>query len=508
MAVTVRELVTRWGFEIDDSKLKKLNKTLGATVKIVAIVGAAALAAGAAMFGLAKSIADTGDEIAKTARALGITTDLLQELRFAAGIAGVSTKELDTGLRKFTRTILEAQRGTETYLRPFRELGFTTEEITDKNLTTEKAFKLVADKLAAMPAGFKRTALAQELFGRAGAKLIPLMLDGAAGIEKLQKEAGKLGLVMSKELLKANEDFQDELLRLQSVILGIKNVLGEELIPAFSELFTKIKDFILLNRELIVSGLLDFLKTGTFFLKLMAAGMTNVIRVFTTFGPTITSIIAGIVLLTGVIGSLAIAFKLLGITAAVAWSTVLLPILPIIGAVLAAAAAFTFLILVIEDIAAFFQGKSSIFGSLNEQFKELGTGLQVFIGAALIGINGLVSSVLTLVDAFNFLFGDLSFGDFIQKAGGRILNLVTFGQTGGGTITSALGLQQFDPESAVSPGDISNVGGDVNVREISIAVQGGETNAETGSAVSDGVLNGLTRFLREADLETTPRVTG
>ena len=104
----------------------------------------------------------------------------------------------------------------------------------------------------------------------------------------------------------------------------------------------------------------------------MANTMANVIRVFTTFGPVLTSIIAGIALLIPVVVGLGIAFQLMGKSAIKAWAATLAPILPIIGAIAGITAGLVFLLFVIEDIAAFFQGKNSIFGNLVKEFEELG----------------------------------------------------------------------------------------------------------------------------------------
>ena len=125
-------------------------------------------------------------------------------------------------------------------------------------------------------------------------------------------------------------------------------------------------------------------------------------------------------------------------------------------------------------------------------------------------MRALTATVLTLIDLFKLLTGNISFVDFLKGAGKRVLNVATGGVTGGGDLVSAIGLQELRPDQAVSPGDISNINGDrnINIREIPITVQGGQTNEETGAAVSDGVFDGLNRFLLEADLETAPGVAG
>ena len=54
-------------------------------------------------------------------------------------------------------------------------------------------------------------ALALEVFGRSGTGLLPMFAQGAAGIERLQAEARRLGLMMSGEDARAAEQFNDTL---------------------------------------------------------------------------------------------------------------------------------------------------------------------------------------------------------------------------------------------------------------------------------------------------------
>ena len=52
------------------------------------------------------------DAIVKTADAIGISTDKLQELRFAADLSGVSVDKLDKALLGFSKRVGEARAGT------------------------------------------------------------------------------------------------------------------------------------------------------------------------------------------------------------------------------------------------------------------------------------------------------------------------------------------------------------------------------------------------------------
>ena len=67
-------------------------------------------------------ILSVADEIAKTADKIGFATKALQELRFAAGRAGIGQQELDKSLEQFTRRIGEAAGGTGEALQSYKRM--------------------------------------------------------------------------------------------------------------------------------------------------------------------------------------------------------------------------------------------------------------------------------------------------------------------------------------------------------------------------------------------------
>ena len=98
---------TKAGFSGVTSGLKKIS---GAVFNMKnALVGAV----GTAGFGaLIKSSINAGDELAKTADKLGVTTTALAGLRHAAELTGVSTGTMDMAMQRFTRRAAEAAQGT------------------------------------------------------------------------------------------------------------------------------------------------------------------------------------------------------------------------------------------------------------------------------------------------------------------------------------------------------------------------------------------------------------
>jgi hypothetical protein len=89
------------------------------------------------------------------------------------------------------------------------ELGLKAKDL--RGLSPEDQFKLIAKRLSTIEDPSKRAAVAVQLLGRAGTKLLPLMEDGASGVEALQQQARDLGLTVSTDAAKGAAALTDAL---------------------------------------------------------------------------------------------------------------------------------------------------------------------------------------------------------------------------------------------------------------------------------------------------------
>ncbi|OZB14331.1 MAG: hypothetical protein B7X58_08110, partial [Marinobacter sp. 34-60-7] len=89
----------------------------------------------------------------------------------------------------------------------------------------DDVFKDIADRFSEMEDGSAKTALAVEIFGRAGAKLIPLLNSGSSGLSDMASEARRLGISFGEDAAKAAEEFNDNLTRLGKPLQGIGNLI-------------------------------------------------------------------------------------------------------------------------------------------------------------------------------------------------------------------------------------------------------------------------------------------
>lgn len=245
------ELITRWGFKVDNSSLSKVTSTAKNLGKVFAGLSVVATGVYAGISALINSASKYGDEIAKTSQRVGVNTEALQKLRYVADLANVSNEQLDMGLMRLSRTIYEARNGNKDLAESLRSAGLSFDIIKDSTKRADDLVAIISDRFASMPDGVKKTALAMELFGRSGAGLIPLLNTGSKGIKQMYQEAKELGIILDEGALKSSEEFRDNLTRLGYTFTAIKNKIGLELMPKIDALVTKFLVWYKANQGLI-----------------------------------------------------------------------------------------------------------------------------------------------------------------------------------------------------------------------------------------------------------------
>lgn len=196
-------------------------------------------AASGAIFGLAKSTADLGDNVAKTADKMGVQIGALQELRYAAERSGVPTETLDKALLNLARRSSEAAMGIGEAREAFKELGLDAAQMA--SLTPDEQMNMLADALAGVENQSDRVRLAFKFFEAEGVGMVNMLRDGSAGLEQLRADARATGYVLSDEAARDAEEFTDRLLDVKLGIAGLKNTIGSALMPVVTEAMSQFR---------------------------------------------------------------------------------------------------------------------------------------------------------------------------------------------------------------------------------------------------------------------------
>lgn len=153
---------------------------------------------------MTKAALDSAGGLGEQAAQIGVSTKALQEYRFAATQVGLSTQEMELGLQQLTRRLGDAAQGSKEPTAALERLGISVDQIAGKDIGD--VIPQIAAGISAIPDPAQRAAVAVDLFGKSGQKLLPLLESGAAGVEAFRTQAQQLGVVLSEgEIAKADE---------------------------------------------------------------------------------------------------------------------------------------------------------------------------------------------------------------------------------------------------------------------------------------------------------------
>ena len=231
---------------------KAASDVLGKVTKLTGAITGLIAAGGGIVFGIVKKAADVGDAVAKNAAKAGIAISAFQEMSYAADMAGVSQEEFSTGVRRLNVELTNAASGNKESLKWFKRAGI---DIFDTNGNLKKADQVieeVADTFSKFPDGPKKSALAMKLFGRAGVQMIPLLNGGTQSIKDARLEAIELGGILSDDVVRSGEEFNNNLSRIKYIVDGLINQVGGEFLGTLSDLLVAMKEWMLANRELLL----------------------------------------------------------------------------------------------------------------------------------------------------------------------------------------------------------------------------------------------------------------
>lgn len=222
------DLVMKTGkFETDtkraEKRAKEMAKNIDATVSKVgtALASAAAIGFGAFAVGV-KSAIDAADQMGEAAEKIGVTTEALSELSFAAKLSAVEQETLQKALAKLSVDLTKQDS-------ILKSLGITA-------TTADGALMQLATLFQEMPNGLEETAAAAKIFGeRIGPDLVPLLNRGASGIQQLRERARELGVTISSETAKAAGDFNDSMDEIKFAMDGAFRKVAEQLLPKMEE---------------------------------------------------------------------------------------------------------------------------------------------------------------------------------------------------------------------------------------------------------------------------------
>jgi len=204
-----------------------------------ALVGAAAVGGLATLIDRSISAADA---IGKTADKLGVGIEALQELRFAAQLAGVQQQTLDMGLQRFTRRVAEAAKGTGEAKQALTDMGIALRDQHGNIRRSEDLLNDVAEAFKRTEDPAERLRLAFKLFDSEGVAMVNMLVGGADALEATRRHARDLGIVLEEDLVRNAEKARDQLDTLGKVVSANLTRAILDLAPAIADVSSGLAD--------------------------------------------------------------------------------------------------------------------------------------------------------------------------------------------------------------------------------------------------------------------------
>lgn len=260
---------------------QKMQEVAGLAGKALGLIGVSLT--GAAFGAWIKGAIDSADAASKLSQRAGVAVSDVAGLQLAFDLGGSSAEGMATGLAKLSKNMVEGGKG-------FDELGVKTRNADGTMRGVKDVFYDVADAFSEIEDGAAKTALAQQIFGKSGAELLPVLNGGAAGMREMEEMADKLGLTLSEETAKDAEKFNDTLDLVKKSGEGIAMRIAGQMLPTLNSLAGSLLEAA--SDSETMSRAADILGGG---LKLLFTAGVLGVEVFNTLGKTIGGVAAAVV---------------------------------------------------------------------------------------------------------------------------------------------------------------------------------------------------------------------
>lgn len=258
---TVGDLAGKLGIQLPEGATKALNGMQGLSGGTVAAMGAAVGGIAALVKGVQKlhettlAAAADADEILTESMTSGLSTQTIQQLKYAENLIDVSYSTISGSLTKLTKNMADAADGNDKLAAKFQQLGVSIFDTDGHLRSSEDVFYDTIDALGQVQNTTERDALAMELFGKSAQDLNPLIIQGSDALRKYAEEAETTGYVLDDSQIAKLGEVDDAYQKMQLQLEAAKKELAAGFAPvsiAAMEAFTN-----------VVGGAVDFVNSLT-----------------------------------------------------------------------------------------------------------------------------------------------------------------------------------------------------------------------------------------------------
>lgn len=175
-----------------------------------------------------KSAIDSLDGLYDLSLRTGASVESLSAFRSVAKLSGTDMELLGTSIQKLSRAMVGADEEGQKSAGTFQRLGVAVKDGTGNLRPAEDVLVDVAKALTGLESGTQRVALAQQIFGKSGAQLLPFLQELAT--------TGKLNAKVTTEQAEAADKFNDNLLKITTSGNALKISMANAVLPTLNNI--------------------------------------------------------------------------------------------------------------------------------------------------------------------------------------------------------------------------------------------------------------------------------
>jgi hypothetical protein len=136
--------------------------------------------------------------------------------------------------------LFDAAKGTSSAVDNLGLLGLSYDALA--KMSPEDQFMEVAFAIADVEDAAMRSAIAQQVFGKSGTALLPMLSNGRAGLQAMREEAIRLGYSLGQDAVDQGKNFKDVLQQMEMALGSLSMDVAQVLIPILVDMMTWIKE--------------------------------------------------------------------------------------------------------------------------------------------------------------------------------------------------------------------------------------------------------------------------
>lgn len=206
-----------------------LSGALGTLAPLLSVAG---------LVGMVQNTIKAGDSMFDLSQKTGVAVESLARFKKAAATSGTDIDTVARSLVKLSRGMVEAaSTGKGKAADALNTLGLSATSAGGKIKTADQLTLEIANKFQRMGNDARKTSLAMDLFGRAGAEMIPMLNMGGSAIENLSVK-------MTEAFARKADEYSDKLAILSGKVGALGADLTIALLPALQSVTDAVTGFV------------------------------------------------------------------------------------------------------------------------------------------------------------------------------------------------------------------------------------------------------------------------